>query len=82
MSDTCYLDKRTILIPCCVEEDMNCYMVLSMDRIRIASAVFVPHKAYVQKEIKYAIDTYDIYPESEISIIPKLDYCQIPFEKL
>ena len=40
-------------------------------------------KRYVQKEIKYAIDNYDIYPESEISIIPaRLDNCQIPFEKL
>ena len=35
-------------------------------------------KRYVQ-----AIDNYDIYPESEISIIPaRLDNCRIPFEKL
>src|SRR4051794_13183942 len=31
---------------------------------------------YVQKELKYAIDTYDQFPESEIYIIPaRLDDC-------
>src|SRR5215469_7658385 len=51
--------------------------------IPLFSVKWVEKAAYVQKEIKYAIDNYDIYPESEISIIPaRLDKCQIPFEKL
>src|SRR5215469_11155715 len=51
--------------------------------IPLFSVKWVEKAAYVQKEIKYAIDNYDIYPESEISIIPaRLDDCQIPFEKL
>jgi hypothetical protein len=51
--------------------------------IPLFSSKWVEKAKYIQKEIQYAIEYYDIYPESEISIIPaRLDDCQIPFEKL
>jgi hypothetical protein len=37
----------------------------------------------VQKELKYAIEVLDEFPESQIFVIPcRLDDCEIPYDKL
>ncbi len=47
------------------------------------SSKSVSKVGYVNKEIKYALDTLDNYPENAIRIIPvRLDDCEMPFERL
>lgn len=47
------------------------------------SSRWVSKIGYVNKELKYALDILDNYPEDAIFIIPvRLDDCEIPFQKL
>jgi hypothetical protein len=47
------------------------------------SSKWVGKIGYVNKELKYALDVLDTYPEDAIFIIPvRLDDCEIPFQKL
>ena len=51
--------------------------------IPLFSSKSVDKIGYVNKELRYALDALDNYPEKTIFMIPvRLDDCEIPFEKL
>ena len=51
--------------------------------IPLFSSNSVDKIGYVQKELKYVIDNFDEFPESQIYVIPaRLDNCQISYRKL
>jgi hypothetical protein len=51
--------------------------------IPLFSSKSVDKKGYVNKELRYALDALDNYPEKSIFMIPvRLDDCEIPFEKI
>jgi hypothetical protein len=51
--------------------------------IPLFSSRSVDKKGYVNKELRYALEVLDNYPEKSIFMIPvRLDDCEIPFEKL
>jgi hypothetical protein len=50
--------------------------------IVLFSSISVRKKGYMQKEVKFALDVFDEFPEGEIFAIPvRLDDCQIAYEK-
>jgi SIR2-like domain/TIR domain len=51
--------------------------------IPVLSSKWVGKIGYVNKELNYALELLEYYPEDEIFIIPvRLDDCRIPFQKL
>jgi len=51
--------------------------------IPLFSSKSVDKKGYVNKELRYALDALDHYPDKSIFMIPvRLDDCEIPFEKI
>jgi len=51
--------------------------------IALFSSISVRERGYIQKELKFALDVLDGFPEGEVFILPiRLDACEIPYEKL
>jgi hypothetical protein len=51
--------------------------------VPLFSSKSVTKVGYVNRELRYALEALDNYPEKDIYIIPvRLDNCEIPFEKL